>query len=70
MSVPSPCRIDPAAYSPEQAAVYTGLPYSTITQLIRTGRLPHSKVGRYPVVRRAALDRLLHDTQQEATASA
>lgn len=66
MSTANPGNITPAAYSPEQAAVYTGLPYPMIMRLIKSGNLPHSKVGRHPLVRRAALDYLLHKAEQEA----
>jgi excisionase family DNA binding protein len=64
----APRRIEPSAFSLEEAAIYAGLTYPTIQKLIREGKLPASKVGSRVVVRRAALDRLLYDTQIEATA--
>lgn len=61
-------RIEPSAFSLEEAAIYAGLTYPVIQRLIREGKLAASKIGGRTVVRRAAIDRLLHDTQVQVTA--
>lgn len=62
-SVATPQQIMPSGFTIEAAAVYAGLSYATVKRLIRSGKLPHSKIGQEIVVRRAAIDRLLHETQ-------
>lgn len=60
-------KIEPMAFSVEEAAVYAGLPYATIKRLIKTGKLPASKFGSNIVVRRASVDRLLYDSQMQVS---
>lgn len=59
-------KLEPSAFSLEETAVYLGVSYPEVRKLIRTGKLPSSKLGRTTVVRRAACDRLLHDSQVQA----
>lgn len=61
-----PAPLTPIAYSLREAAAALRVSERTAWELVRTGRLQHSRLGRRIVIARPALEKLLAETAVQA----
>ncbi len=64
---PSPPTVHPLTYSLAEAAAVLGVGETLMRELVRTGRVPVLRLGRRVLVRRASLEQILADAEQEGS---